>query len=127
MKSPQPKPNEQPQMSLSEKLALAEQKAAKYQDLANDPDLSLPAALWARNLARSYRAAVLLGQKAKQYQDQNDQALHRTLARALGTSPLPSRPSPVFGAAEIPLRRPRGEHLPRHPAGEQASVRKLQG
>lgn len=91
MKSPKPKPkpSEQPQLSLPEKLALAQQNAEKWQSLANDPDLSLPVALWARNLARGYRAQSQLYQKASQYQQQNDQALQRTLARALGTSPLP--------------------------------------
>jgi hypothetical protein len=92
-------------MSLADKLALAEQKAEKYQDLANDPELSLPAALWARNLARSYRAAVQLGQKAQAYKDQNDKALQATLARALGTLKVPHWYFQPDGLAEsAPLR-----------------------
>jgi hypothetical protein len=96
MKSPQQKPNESPPppLSLPEKLALAQQNAAKWQDLANDPDLSLPVALWARGLARSYRAQSQLYQKASQYQEQSDKALQATLARALGTSHLPPDQAP---------------------------------
>ena len=67
------------------------------------PELSLPAALWARNLARSYRAAVLLGQKASQYQAQNDKALQATLARALGTSPLPPDQAPSLVPQNSPF------------------------
>jgi hypothetical protein len=73
--------------SLPQKLALAQQKAEKYQDLANDPDLSLPAALWARNLARSYRAAALLGQKALAYESQKKAA-----ALAEQNTPVNGRP-----------------------------------
>jgi hypothetical protein len=46
--------------------------------------LSLPAALAARNMARSSQAAVTLGEKALAYRQENDQ----NLARVLGISPL---------------------------------------
>jgi hypothetical protein len=51
-------------MSLQEKMQGARDKLDLWSRIAADPDLSLPAAQFARNAARSYRAAVTLGEKA---------------------------------------------------------------
>ena len=57
--------------------------------MAESPNLSLPAALAARNLARSYRAATVLYGKALQNQQaENDPDSQADLMRALGINPL---------------------------------------
>jgi hypothetical protein len=47
-----------------------------------------------RPALKSYRAQSQLYQKASQYQEQSDKALQATLARALGTNPLPPDQAP---------------------------------
>ena len=76
-------------LSLDQKLQLAQQSRDQYAELANNPELTLPAALAARNLARSYGAATQLYQKAKDNQAaENDPDSQNDLMRALGISPL---------------------------------------
>jgi hypothetical protein len=74
----------QASLSLQEKLDQARADLAKWSQIAADPELSLPAALFARNVVRSTQAAVTLGEKALQHQQENDQ----NLARVLGISRL---------------------------------------
>jgi hypothetical protein len=50
---------------------------AKWSTIAALPGLSQAASLLARNAARSYEAAVLLGEKALAYQKQSRKAIHR--------------------------------------------------
>jgi hypothetical protein len=57
-------------LSLQEKLQAARADVAKWSQIASDPELSLPAVLFARNVARSSQAAVTLGEKALAYQQQ---------------------------------------------------------
>ena len=52
---------------IAEKLALARQNAEQYAPLADNPRMSPAAALAARNLARSYKAAMMLYEKALVY------------------------------------------------------------
>jgi hypothetical protein len=81
-------PNQTP-MSLADKLMLAQSEAAKWDRISLDPNLSLPATLAARSLARSSWAAATLYQKAADYQAQeNDRESQAMLMRALGISPL---------------------------------------
>jgi hypothetical protein len=53
---------------IAEKLALARQNAEQYAALADNPRMSPAAALAARNLARSYKAAMKLYEKALAYE-----------------------------------------------------------
>jgi hypothetical protein len=66
-----PQLNTPTRRSLSEMLAQAQADAVKWNQIAADPDLSLPAALFARNMARSSQAAVTLGEMALAYQGQS--------------------------------------------------------
>ena len=63
-----------PSMSLQQKLQYAEQQRDKYSRVAASPDLSPPAALAARQLVRSYQAAVTLCEKAQAYESQKKAA-----------------------------------------------------
>ena len=98
MSTPQPSQKKQPQvpLSLDQKLLYAQSQRDKYNQVAASPDLPLPAALAARNLARSYGAATLLFQKAQAHEAaENDQDSQNSLMRLLGISPLlPDRPPP---------------------------------
>lgn len=93
-KKPQPNSNQDSQqperpLSLQEKLQQAQSQQQRFALLAADPSLSLPAALAARSLARSYGAAATLGQKALDYEAQvNDPESQGMLMRALGINPL---------------------------------------
>jgi hypothetical protein len=53
--------------TLPERLAAAHANKERFSRIAADPQLSPQAASWARNLARSWGAAVKLGQKALAY------------------------------------------------------------
>jgi hypothetical protein len=76
-------------LSLQDKLEAARADLAKWSQIAADPELSLPAALAARNVARSSQAAVTLYEKALLHQQQeNDPAAQASLMRLLGISPL---------------------------------------
>jgi hypothetical protein len=101
---PSKKEEAQPVLSLPEKLQLAQSRADHWSQIAADPDLSLPAALFARNAARSYQAAATLGQKALAYQaspeKQEWEALQARLARSLGIIPSLPDQQPL----ESPLR-----------------------
>jgi hypothetical protein len=55
---------------IAEKLALARQNAEYYTALADNPQMSPAAALAARNLARSYKAATALYEGALAYESQ---------------------------------------------------------
>ena len=83
-KGSQPQKPEQAPPSLPEKLDQARADLAKWSQIAASPNLSLQAALFARNVARSSQAAVTLGEKALLHQQENDQ----NLARVLGISRL---------------------------------------
>ena len=94
MKSPKPgKPKSnkhEPQkveLSLPQKVEQAQADVEKWNQIAAYPGLSLPAALFARNMARSSQAAVTLGNKALTYQDDSREALEANLNRTLGISP----------------------------------------
>jgi hypothetical protein len=52
------------------KLALAQANLDRYRKIAADPKVSHRAALAAQQLARSYQAAVALGEKALQYEQE---------------------------------------------------------
>jgi hypothetical protein len=78
----------QAQLSLQEKLDQARADLAKWSQLAASPNLSPPAALAARNMARSSQAAVTLGEKALAYQQES----HQNLARVLGIVALGAAP-----------------------------------
>lgn len=81
------------ELSLTEKLERARADVAKWSRIAADPDLSPAAALAARNMARSSQAAVTLGEKALQYQQENDRNLARVLKRGnAGKHAGPDRP-----------------------------------
>jgi hypothetical protein len=72
-----PQPNTPTSRSLSEKLEQARADVAKWNDIAALPGLSQAAALFARNMARSSQAAVMLYEKAMAYQKQSREAMHR--------------------------------------------------
>jgi hypothetical protein len=77
------------EMSLQEKLQDARRKLDYWTRIAADRDLSLPVAQFAQNSARSYQAAVTLGEKALQYERQvNDRESQARLMRSLGIKPL---------------------------------------
>jgi hypothetical protein len=63
--------------SLSEKLQQARADVAKWNQIAALPGLSPAAAQFARNIARSSKAAVVLFEKALAFQMQTREALHR--------------------------------------------------
>jgi len=67
-------------MNLAAKLELSRANAAKWSAIAASPNMSVPATIAAQQLARSYRAAVILGEKAQSYE--ND--VKRTMARFFG-------------------------------------------
>jgi uncharacterized membrane-anchored protein len=76
-------------MSLQEKHRDTLNKLDHWTRIAADPDLSPAAALFARNAARSYRAAVTLGEKALACERQvNDRESRAALMRTLGIKPL---------------------------------------
>jgi hypothetical protein len=79
-----PQLNTPPYRSLSEKLEQARADVAKWNRLAALPGLSPAAALFARNMARSHQAAVILGEKAMAYQKPCREALHRRVGAAQG-------------------------------------------
>jgi hypothetical protein len=82
-----PKPSDE--MTLQEKVRDARHKLDCWTRIAADPDLSPPAARFARNVARSYQAAATLGEKALQYERQvNDRESQARLMRSLGIKPL---------------------------------------
>jgi hypothetical protein len=67
-------------MSIEEvklKLFLARQNRDRYRRIAADPKMSHRAALAAQQLARSYQAAVALGEKALQYEQEKQRPLRR--------------------------------------------------
>lgn len=101
--SPDPQIERPPRrLSLPEKLELAQQKEAKWRRLAKDPQLSPPTALWAHNLARSYRAARLLYEKALAHENRK-----HVPASSEHDAPQKSRPEgpvPVGNANETPRR-----------------------
>jgi hypothetical protein len=77
------------QMTLPEKVQDARNKLDYWSRIAADPSLSPAAAQFARNSARSYQAAVTLGEKALQYERQvNDRESQARLMRSLGIEPL---------------------------------------
>jgi hypothetical protein len=88
---PQKSKEAKPVLSLPEKLQQAQAEVQRWNGLAANPDLSLPAALFARNMARSSQAAATLYQKAADYQNspekQEQEALQARVARSLGTIP----------------------------------------
>ncbi len=103
MSTPQAKPKPQQAPSLQAKLAFAQAQKERWSKVASDPDLSLPAALAARQLVRGYTAAETLGQKALQNQQaENDPASQGMLMRALGISPLLPDQSPSSGPQNPP-------------------------
>lgn len=82
-------PEQNQPLSLEQKLAEDRSNADRWGQVAESPNLSLPAALAARNVARSYRAAVVLSQKALQNQQaENDPEAQNQLMLALGINPL---------------------------------------
>ena len=92
--SPKSKPQPEP-LSLEQKLQQDQASRDRWNQVAASPDLSLPAALAARQLARSYGAAVTLGQKALlNQQAENDQDSQSQLMRLLGINPLLQDPPP---------------------------------
>jgi len=90
--SPQPRSDDQKprqELSLQEKHEDAVNKLDHWTRIAASPNLSPAAALFARNVARSYRAAVTLGEKALEYERQvNDRESQAALTRTLGIKPL---------------------------------------
>jgi hypothetical protein len=99
-------PNRKPQLlqkqeewealSLPERQAYALSQRDKWQRIMNRPELSPQAALAARNLYRSYSAAVRLGEKALEYEARvNDPQAQAANMRALGIKPLLQEPSPT--------------------------------
>ena len=100
MSTPQAKqqPQKQPAQppSLQQKLQFAQAQRDRWSKVAADPNLSLGAALLARQAARSYAAAATLGEKAlANSQAENDPASQSLLMRALGISPLLPDQSPT--------------------------------
>lgn len=88
-------PEQNQPLSLEQKLAEDRSNADRWGQVAESPNLSLPAALAARNVARSYRAAVVLSQKALQNQQaENDPEAQNQLMLALGINPLLPAPAP---------------------------------
>jgi hypothetical protein len=86
-KSDNPKPRQE--MSLQEKHEDTLNKLDHWTRIAADPDLSPAAALFARNAARSYQAAITLYEKALAYERQlNDRESQAQLMRTLGIKPL---------------------------------------
>jgi len=82
-------PEQNQPLSLEQKLAEDQSNADRWGQVAESSNLSLPAALAARNVARSYRAAVVLSQKALQNQQaENDPEAQNQLMLALGINPL---------------------------------------
>ncbi len=106
MKSAKPKPNAPKPLSLAEKLQQDQAEAQRWNQVANNPDLSLPAALFARNMARSSQAMLELSQKALAYQDESQrnqqQALAGNLDRALRIARLPQEQAPSLAPQNPP-------------------------
>jgi hypothetical protein len=75
---------------IAEKLALARQNAEQYAALADNPRMSPAAALAARNLARSYKAARMVYEKALAYRkDQENRARLAELVEVAGPPLVP--------------------------------------
>ena len=103
MSTPQAKPQPQQPPSLPAKLAFAQAQKERWSKVAADPNLSLGAALLARQAARSYAAAETLGQKALQNQQaENDPSSQAMLMRALGINPLLPDQSPNLAPQNPP-------------------------
>ena len=90
--SPQPRsdhPKPRQELTLQEKHEDTLNKLDHWAQIAADPDLSPAAALFARNAARSYQAAITLYEKALAYERQlNDRESQEQLMRSLGIKPL---------------------------------------
>jgi hypothetical protein len=84
--NPQESPRPKAPPSLQEKLDQARRDVVKWSRIAADPELSLPAALAARNMARSSQAAVTLYEKALAYQQESNQNLARIIYPPCKTS-----------------------------------------
>ena len=77
------------EMSLLEKIQSDRTLRDQYNRIAASPKLSPAAAIAARQIARSYAAAVTLGEKALEYERQiNDPQSQAESMRALGIIPL---------------------------------------
>ena len=75
---------------IAEKLAFARQNAEQYAALADNPRMSPAAAHAARNLARSYKAAMMLYEKALAYRkDQENRARLAELVEVAGPPLVP--------------------------------------
>jgi hypothetical protein len=75
---------------IAEKLALARQNAEQYAALADNPRMSPAAALAARNLARSYKTAMMLYEEALAYRkDQENRACLAELVEVAGPPLVP--------------------------------------
>ena len=82
-------PEAKPELSLQEKHRDALNKLDHWTRIAAYPELSPAAALFARNAARSYQAAITLYEKALAYERQlNDRESQAQLMRTLGIKPL---------------------------------------
>ena len=89
--------NSKPQQlepNLQDKLERARKEYQKWSGVVASPDLSPQAAEAARNLARSYRAAVMLAKKALAYQKKNDSV---DLAKLFGLDTLAQGHQPYPG------------------------------
>jgi hypothetical protein len=77
------------ELSLAEKAKLTRAHLDRWNRIAADPHLSRPAALAAHNIVRSYRAALILCQKALAYEEQQKaKAESRDLVKLFGLSPI---------------------------------------
>jgi hypothetical protein len=86
-------PQEQPEpLSLDQKLQAAQASADRWNQVAASPSLNLPAALAARQLARSYGAATTLYQKALDNQKAENEP-NPELMRVLGIKDSGINPS----------------------------------
>jgi hypothetical protein len=95
---PQSEPNPQPQepLSLQQRYGRAARDFEEFSALAASPNLSPRAAAWARNLARSAKASMVLGQKALEYQrpDPDPEIEKRLALYRLFRLPLPDLRTP---------------------------------
>jgi hypothetical protein len=91
---------EKPVLSLQEKVEQDQADTVKWNQIAAYPGLSQPAALFAKNMARSSQAALTLSQKALAYQagqlpeKEQQEALDAHLAAVLRLPPSLLEPSP---------------------------------
>ena len=89
---PSQKQDQDKELSLPEKVLQDQADLAKWSAVAADPSLSPQAAEVARNLARSSRAALQLGQKALLYQEPDP----NQAAQQSETTPSPVVPRPIL-------------------------------